>query len=343
MNVMVLTNMVPFARRGVDDLAAGLTAALRRHGAKAETMRIPVGGRSHERLVDAMALCRSLQVTNTDRVIALEFPAYLVTHRKKTLWVHAQFRDAYEAAAAVATGDPAAARRGEIHALVRRADCACFAEAERLFCSASPTQARMRQYGGTLPEILPPPIDDTELFGGGAYGDYVLANAAASPAGRQRLLIEAMREATASLRLVIAGEPETAAEAAELRRAAAGLEDRVRLDLRPLPRAELAALVNGALAVVSVPDGADTPDPVALAALPAAKPIVSVADAGALLDWVRHDESGLVVAPQPAALAAAIDWLAMAPDRPARFGRVGRALRLGRDLGWPAVVERLLS
>jgi glycosyltransferase involved in cell wall biosynthesis len=335
MNLLVLTDRVPFVRRDIDALAASLARELRLRGVDAEVMGIPVRCGSPEQAVDALALCRSLQLSNVDRVVALEFPACLVPHRDKVVWVPWRSHEH--------GGHAAAALEPEIGRIVRQAERICFAEAERLFCGSAPMQAGMRRRDGTAAEILLPPIDEPELFFGADYGDYVLASGRVNRARRQGLLVEAMRHVRSGLRLVIAGPPDRPADAEDLRRAAAGLGDCVALELRRLPRAELAALVNGARAVVSLPEAADSLGADAMEAFQAAKPVVTVSDAGGLLDFVEPGKTGLVAAPTPTGLAAAIDSLTDPPDEAARLGRAGRVAWLDRDVTWSATLDRLLS
>lgn len=343
MNVLVLNNMVPFLWGRAEELAVHLVRQLRLQGAKAEVMRIPFCWNPAERLIEEMALCRSLRVANADRVIALKFPVYLVPHDNKILWVLHQFRQAYDLWDAGRSSIPDTDRGREIRRIIQMADSACFAEARRIFCNSATTQARMRRYNDVTPGILLPPLNDPELFCGGDYGNYVLASGRVSRAKRQWLLVEAMRHVGSGLRLVIAGPPDTPEDEADLRRRAAGLEDRVLLDLRFLPRVELAALVNGARAIAYIPHDEDSVGYVAMEAFQAAKPVVTVSDAGGLLDIVKPDETGLVCAPAPAELAAAIDTLGAGADRAAELGRAARALWLGFEVSWPAAIERLLS
>lgn len=343
MNVLVLSNMTPFLWGGAEELAVHLVRQLRLRGAKAEVMRLPFTWNPPERLIEEMALCRSLRLANADRVIALKFPTYLVPHDNKVLWVLHQFRQAYDLWDAGQSNIPDTDRGREIRRIIRTADNACFAESRRLFCLSATTQARMRHYNDVTPSIMWQPLNDPELFGGGDYGNYILASGRVNFAKRQWLLVEAMRHVRSGLRLVIAGPPDGPEDEADLRRRAAGLEDRVALDLRFLPRAELAALVNGARAVAYLPYDEDSVGYVTAEAFHAARPVVTVSDAGGLLEIVRPDETGMVCAPEPAALAAAIDSLGAGADKAAELGRAARALWLGFGVSWPATIERLLS
>ena len=80
--------MAPFVRGGAEELASHLCARLNStRGAIAEVLRVPFSWEPFERLADEIFLNRTLQLSNVDRVIGLKFPAYLVPHHTKVLWL----------------------------------------------------------------------------------------------------------------------------------------------------------------------------------------------------------------------------------------------------------------
>ncbi len=96
MKIAVLNNMAPFIWGGAEELTAHLVANLRSKGCLAEAFRIPFSWNPPERLVDEIVMCSNIQLRNVDRVIALKFPAYLVPHPNKVLWLLHQYRQAYD-------------------------------------------------------------------------------------------------------------------------------------------------------------------------------------------------------------------------------------------------------
>jgi glycosyltransferase involved in cell wall biosynthesis len=78
-------------------------------------------------------------------------------------------------------------------------------------------------------------------------------------------------------------------------------------------------------------------------AFQAQKPVLTVFDAGGVLDIVRDGETGLVVAPAPEALGAAFRRLTENAAEARRMGRAARAALDAEKLNWPATIERLLS
>ena len=163
-------------------------------------------------------------------------------------------------------------------------------------------------------------------------------------AKRQHLLVRALRFAP-GVRLVIAGPPDAADHGPWLRRVAEaeGVADRVRLDLRFLPRSELAALVNAASAVAYIPLDEDSAGYVTMEAFQAGKPVVTTSDAGGVLEIVRDGETGWVADPEPETLGAALVQAMADPATAQQRGRAGRAALDALGLTWPRTVERLLS
>ena len=213
-----------------------------------------------------------------------------------------------------------------------------------LYTNSAVTAERLRRYNGIAARVLPPPLNDPELFAGGASEGYILAGGRVNAGKRQHLLLEALALAP-GVRLVVAGPPDTPADAARLHALVErhGLADRVRLELRFLPRADLAALVCGAQAVAYLPFDEDLPGYVTMEACQARKPVLTVTDAGGVLDLVEDGVTGWVCPPTPDALAAGLAAAAGDAAACARRGQAAHDALLARNLTWPATIERLLA
>jgi glycosyltransferase involved in cell wall biosynthesis len=343
--VLVLNNMVPFRWGGAEELCHHLVRNLRSAGVDAEAMRIPFSWEPAERLVEEIVLCRSLRLWNVDRVIALKFPTYHIPFHNKVLWVLHQYRQAYDLWDAGQSNLANDERGREIRRLVHESDNRTFASVKNIYTISHVTAERMRRYNGVEAKVLMYPLNDPEHFVAGDYGDYILAAGRVNASKRQWLLVEAMRHLPPGIRLVIAGPPDDERDVEDLkaRIAAAGLEDRVTLDLRFLPRGELASLVNNARAVAYVPYDEDSVGYVTAEACHAARPVVTTTDSGGLLQIVIPGETGIVGAPDPESLAAAMAPLLDGTAEAIRLGRQAQAHWKSLNITWPATVERLLS
>ncbi len=342
MRVLVLNTMMPFIRGGAETLAEGLLAALREAGATAELLRVPFTSPMTEALLDEMLVARSMRLGSVDRVIGLKFPTYLVQHPDKVMWLIHQYRqayDLYDTCLGVMPGGSA------LRDAVRRADEVAFAESRALYAIAGNVAARLQRHNGFTAQVLHMPLDHPERFTGGEAGGYVFAAGRLADNKRQALMIRAMRHVRSGLQLVVAGPPDFphSGPALEALAEAEGVADRVRIDARFLPDDELAALVNGALAVAYVPHDEDAIGYVTMEACQAAKPVIACTDSGGLLELLEHEVTGFVVPPDPEALAQALDRLAGDPGLAARLGRQAREAWHAKGVTWPNIVQRLLS
>ena len=87
--------MAPFVRGGAEELAYHLNARLNATpGVRAEVLRVPFSWEPFERLANEIFINPMLRLLNVDRVIALKFPAYLIPHEQKILWLLHQYRQA---------------------------------------------------------------------------------------------------------------------------------------------------------------------------------------------------------------------------------------------------------
>ncbi len=344
MKVLVINNMAPFVRGGAEDLCDHLVRNLQAHGATAEAVRIPFSWDPPERLLDEMLIARSIRLSNVDRVIALKFPVYLVPWPDKVIWLVHQFRQAYDLFDAGMSHIQPTPEGDRIREAIRRADSVAMREARRVFTIAPTVTDRLRRYNGVESTVLAQPLNDPEIFKGGQDGGYILASGRVNGAKRQHLLVEALAYAP-GVRMIMAGPPDGAGDADRLRRLSAehGVEDRLRLDLRYLPRADLAALVNGATAVAYLPYDEDSISYVTMEAAQARKPIITTSDSGGVLRLVRDGETGWVVEPTAQAVAAALREAASDPARTAILGCQARDALDALRLTWPDTIVQLLA
>ena len=343
MRVLVVNNMAPFIWGGAEELATHLCRELAREGHEADLLRVPFQWEPSSGIPAQMLLARALEIDSADRVIALKFPAYLVRHAHKTLWLLHQYRQAYDM-----YGTDLSNLRGtegeRIQRLIERADETAFMEARRIFTNSDVTRRRLAEFNGVEGEVLLPPLNDAELFAGGPSDGYIFAGGRVNVMKRQHLVVEALRHAP-DVRLVIAGPPDGPDDAHRLRALveAHGLQDRVRMELRFLPRSELAQFVNHALAVAYLPFDEDSLGYVAMEGAAAAKALITTADSGGVRNLAVPGETGWIAEPEPQSIAEALQAAVSRPARTVEMGRAARALWTTFDLTWLATIRRLLA
>jgi glycosyltransferase involved in cell wall biosynthesis len=345
MKIAVLSTFVPFYRGGAEILADSVTERLMQAGHDARQFRLPFAWDPPERVVESLLAFRMLDLDAYDRVVAFKFPAYCVEHHNKVIWLFHQFRQAYDLWGTPYQHLPSGDEGARIRRSVIAADSACLVPAPRLYCNSEVTAARLKTFNGRGAEVLYAPLVNPEVFHADEYGDYIVCASRISGGKRQLLLVEAMAHVRSNIRLILAGMPETSAELERLmqRIDALGLRDRVHVDPRFISEEEKADLVAHALAVAYVPVDEDSYGFVTLEAYHARRPVLTCSDSGGVLKLVVDGESGYVAEPDAQSIARGIDHLAASRNRLAQMGEAGLARAAALDIGWPAVIGKLVA
>jgi len=343
--VLIVNNMAPFVSGGAESMATHLKRNIEIAGHQAEILRIPFQWEPATRIPSQMLMSRAFELEGVDHVIAMKFPAYLVRHPRKTLWLVHQYRQAYDLYDAGHTNLPEGQLGADLRRVIKNADDACFRDARRIFAISDVTRDRLAKYNGFESTVLRAPLNDPDIFTGGPPEGYIFAGGRVNGAKRQHLLVEALAHAPRTVRLVIGGPPDTSADADTLRATVErlGVQDRVHLDLRFLDRLEYARYVNGASAVASLPFDEESFSYVAMEAATAAKPIISTNDSGGVLGLARHGTTGWVAAPNAKALAQVMADVYASAERTRELGVAARACWEGFNITWPATAQALLS
>jgi glycosyltransferase involved in cell wall biosynthesis len=343
MKVLIVNNMAPFMWGGAEELAAHLQKNLVIAGHEAEILRVPFQWDPPERIPSQMLMVRAFELLNVDHVIALKFPAYLIRHAKKTLWLLHQYRQAYDMYDEGRSNLPLGIKGESLRELIRNADNESISESRRVFTISEITRQRLLKYNGLEAKVLPPPINDPELFFPGTTGNYIFSGGRVNAMKRQDLLLEALVHAGTNVRLVIAGPPDSPADAEKLERivSANDLADRVKLDLRFLPRQSYADYVNGSAAVACVPFNEDY-GYVGVEAAAAGKAILTTSDSGGILNLVKHKITGWVAEPTVESLADAMNSVFESIRLTREYGLAAMDLLQSQGISWPNTVDELL-
>jgi glycosyltransferase involved in cell wall biosynthesis len=343
--IVVLNNGVPFVRGGAEHLADSLVHELQVRGHEAQVVRLPLRWHSPEAVADSMAAAAAVRIPEADRVIALKFPAYLVPHDNKVVWLLHQFRQVYDLWDTPLQDLPPTPETHELRRAIQASDTRALGSVRGLYCNSSVTADRLERYNGLRATVLLPPHGDATAFRHDGYGDYVLAIGRVTASKRQHLLVEAMAHTAGHVRLVVAGQPETPHDGEVIERLVAehGLQDRVDLQLRFITDEEKVELLAKARAVAYLPHDEDSYGYVTVEGMLSRKPVITTDDAGGVLQLVRDEATGLVTEASPAALAASMERLCSDERLAAEMGGAGHALVEELNLSWDSVLETLLS
>ncbi len=348
MRIALLRTQVPFVTGGAERHAARLAGALRARGHEAVEVTVPFKWYPGTTLARSILAAKLLDVSEVEGVpidlaIGLKFPAWLVRHPRKVFWIIHQHRQAYDMwesgdSDLLADPDGAALRQ-----TILEEDRAALGSGAPLFANSRNVAARLERFLGLGAEPLyhPPPL--AERLAPGEQGDYIFAPGRINPSKRLELMIEALAQSGRHPRLVVAGTAENPAYLDRLvaLARARGVAERIEW-LGGIDDETMIRRYAGARAVAFAPKDEDY-GYVTLEAMLSGKPVLTVADSGGPLEFVRDGEEGLVTAPRPAALGRAFARIAEDAALAARLGKAAHARYAGLDITWDHVVDRLLS
>jgi glycosyltransferase involved in cell wall biosynthesis len=340
--VVICAAQAPFIVGGAEILVSELKENLAHRGFRVDVANVPFKWYPVSELVRQSLAWRLLDLTesngtNVDLVIPTKFPTYLVRHPRKVTWLFHQHREAYDlfgTSYCSMTDSPEDRRvREAIHTL----DGSSLSECQSIFTISQNVANRLSRYNGLPATALYPPPHHLGRYRNDGFGDFLFYAGRLDRLKRLNLAIDAMKRVRSGARLKIAG---TGPLAPELQKQIDGLgvSDRVEL-LGFVSPDDLVRLYAECRAALYAPLNEDY-GYVTVEAFLSRKPMVTTTDAGGPLEFVTHDENGLVAEPTPESLADAIDRLWSLPQERLRaMGEAGR-VRVA-DISWDHVIDRL--
>lgn len=323
MKVLIACSVTPFTDSPVQQRARILCRRLVDAGHEAEILRIPFAAEPAPQLPSQLVMMRSFETWNVDHLVALDLPASLLPHPRKSLWLEASLPLGANAGAALRT-------------VVRNALREAIASSRAAFSASAGARDLLRD----ALELDVPLLHVPPRALAGAPGKHILA-AAPREADDVRLLA-ALALAAPDIHLVVAGEPAAPGQAQALRAAAhtLGVAARVQVDLRELPAHDIDAYLAASVAVACF--GSVDDIGFALAAAAAGKAPIAHAGNADVAALVRPQLSGWLVS-DSSELAAAFDDAWIRRHRAIAYGAQARALLSVCGVDWPRTLDTLLA
>jgi glycosyltransferase involved in cell wall biosynthesis len=348
MKILVVTSGVPFIRGGAEILADNLTEALAGAGHEAELITIPFKHYPPDRIPNHILSCRLLDLTEScgvqiDRIIGLKFPAYLIPHPNKVVWLLHQHRTAYELWDHPTAGDLIHFPDGPVvRDAIRKADTGLLPTARAIYTLSENVSGRLQKFCGIGSQPLYNPPAQAELFHSGPAGDYFFFPSRITGIKRQLLVIQAMEKCQERTVVRFAGEADNPAQLAACTDAIRHLKLQGRVEWLGWISDELKReLYANSLGVIFPPVDEDY-GYITLEAMLSSKPVITCSDSGGPLEFVIDRQTGLVAQPTPESLAQAMDSLWADRRCAAALGEAGRARYQDLNISWDHVVEKLL-
>jgi glycosyltransferase involved in cell wall biosynthesis len=348
MNVLVASTQWPYMSGGSEVLAAALVENLKAHGHRAELILLPFFSRPVSHVAASIQLARIMEIGETnfgaiDRLITLKFPAYLIDHPRKTLWLVHQYRQMYELWDDPVVGFASLPSAELLRAAVCSADRLYLPHHRLRFAISNTVADRLRESCGLDAETLYPPAPNAASYFCEDAEDYLLCPGRLSPLKRQELVVRALALTKTPVRVRFVGGSDDDASRdrfASLAREL-GVAERVEY-LGWIRESDVPVLYARSIGVVFPPCLEDLGF-VTQEAMLSSKPVVTCRDSGGVLEFVTDGDNGVVTDPEPAALAEALDRLWTDRAGAARLGRRGFERLRAMNLTWSHVVHRLLD
>jgi glycosyltransferase involved in cell wall biosynthesis len=341
-SALICAAQAPFITGGAEILVRELRDNLARRGFQVDVAGVPFKWYPVSEIVRQSLAWRLLDVTESngtpvDLVIPTKFPTYLVRHPRKVAWLFHQHREAYDL-----YGTPYCSFRDtpedhQVREAIQVMDGSALSECRAIFTISRNVADRLARYNGLAGAPLYPPPHHLGRYRSEAYGDFLFYAGRLDRLKRLDLAVDALQRVRSGAKLKIAGAGPLAEE---LRKQIVGLgvEDRVEL-LGFVSADDLLSLYARCRGAYYAPLNEDY-GYVTVESFLSRKPVVTTTDAGGPLEFVTDGETGVVAAPDPESVAAAIDRLWEMPEvRLREMGEAGHA-RV-KDISWDHVIDRL--
>lgn len=315
---------------GAERFYEGLSSGFQNIGCSVEFISVIADEPSYESIVGNYRRVRDLDLTSFDLVISTKAPTYAVIHPRHVVYlVHTirVFDDMFEEAFRNPS-DELFAQRAHIHDM----DFKGLSGAVKIFAIGHEVAGRLYRWHGLDAQVIHPPLAFNK-FKCESQGDYFFLPGRLHPWKRVDLAIQAVRQSTLPLKLVIAGE----GEAEPTLRTLASGDPRITF-LGRVDDADLIDRYGHALAVIFVPLREDY-GYVTLEAFAAHKPVITCVDSGEPTQLVRDGENGLICEANAAALQASMERIYSDRVGASHMGDNGAAQIAG--MSWESVAQEL--
>jgi len=349
MRVIVASVRTPFVHGGAEIHADELIKALLAAGHQAELVTIPFDAGNAERIPDQMLSCALMDLGDingkkVDRLIALKFPAYLMPHPNKVVWLIHQHRPAYDLWNNSLGNLHTAARGVIVRDIIRRADAKMCEEAKALFTVSENVTRRLRDFWNVdSTPLYHPPAHADHFYCANEVEDYIFFPSRLSTNKRQDLALRALALTRNPVRLRFSGVADQAPYGERLMRLTREMGIDSRIEWVGFLSEEEKRDTYARAVAVAYPTFDEDYGYITLEAMLASKAVITCDDSGGPLEFVLPDKTGLITPANPDNLAAAMDTLWQNRELAKKLGHAGRAHYEALGLSWTKVVKQLLA
>lgn len=333
---------IPFNYGGAEILIDELNRQLNLRDFQSEIINIPFKWYPKEQLIDNAMVWKLLDLTESngekiDQVICTKYPTYVVNHPNKVVWLFHQHRAVYDLLDTNYTEFTKTGDDLKIINHIRQIDNRTLTEAKKIYCISKNVANRLKEFNGIESEVLYPPTKMGESYKQGDFGKYIFSAGRLDPLKRVELIIQALNEIDQEYKLLIAGKgkhEEILKKVVEQEK----VSDRVEF-LGFVSDDRLLEYYSNASMIFFAPKDEDYGF-ITIEAFKSGKPVITTNDSGGVLEFVRHNENGMIANANAKDIAAVINSLIAQPDRLKELGKQG--IETVRDINWDFVINSLV-
>ena len=257
------------------------------------------------------------------------------------LWLLHQYRDAYDLWGSKFCGLSQYANGLQIREAITNADNQTFGECKVIYTIAKNVSQRLKKFNNfnSIPLYHPPKNEG--LFHCQNEQDYFFFPSRLNPTKRQELVLRAMAETSNSVKVIFAGESDDEAYDKYLINLAKQIKVSNRaIFLGRISEEKKIQYYSEATGIIYPPFDEDY-GYVTLEGMLSAKPVITCTDSGGPLEFVLHQETGMVTEPTSSSLASAMDKIWENRTWAANLGIRGKKYYQSLNITWSNVVDKL--
>lgn len=332
-----------FIRGGAELLLQALADELSSRGFSVETILFPLFNSPRKNILKGALSWRMMDLGAytehpVDLVITTKFPSYAICHPHKVTWLFHQLREAYDLFNTEYFYFHNNPQDQEIRELIVTVDNATLPESKAIYTISRNVSLRLKRYNGLDSTVLYPPPKRSLAFRNGPPENFILTVGRLERIKRIDLLVRAMAFTPDHIQAKIVGEGPQRPMLEQIVEKL-GLESKVQF-LGHVSDRDLIDLYSRCSGVYYAPYEEDYGF-VTVEAFLSGKPVITCHDSGGPLEFVHHEDSGLLCDPIPHDIGEAISRIHAHPQLSRSLGMNG--YELVKDITWERVIETLLS
>lgn len=346
MKIAIVNNWSPFTYGGAEFLADKLKNKLIEYGHQTELYKIPFKWTPSQAIIDHALAAQLIDFRVFDKIITFKYPAYLINHPNKTIWLLHQFRQAYDLWGTQYQSLPNSPEGRSVRQIIINSDNNAFNKAKKIFTISKIVSQRLKKFNDIPSEVLlyPPIIENNEFYFK-EYGDFLFYPSRFSGGKRQMLAIESMVYTKSNVSLLIVGKPD---EYIYLKQMTGlikklDLQKRVKIIHNFISQQSKLDLLSKCLGCVYIPYKEDSCGYVTMESYQAKKPVISCTDSGDTDLLVKNRITGFLTKPTPQSIAKAMDELYTNKKLSKKLGEKGYHQLNSLHLSWENIIKKLIS